>query len=188
MIPASLAVAARRRLGRFAADQDGVSAVEFALLLPLMITLYLGGVEITQAVSADRKTTLVTHTVGDLITQASCITTTDMNNIFDAAKAVVYPYNAGSLKVVATRVDVDANGKATVVWSNPYNGGTVRSGDVSALIPAALKTPNSSVIWTEASYSYRPTIGYVITGSLTLSDKIFLRPRLSSVVKYPTCP
>ena len=59
------------RLRGFAADQNGVSAVEFAILLPLMLTLYLGGVEISQAVSADRKTTLVAHTVGDLTAQAA---------------------------------------------------------------------------------------------------------------------
>jgi Flp pilus assembly protein TadG len=183
----SFASAARQRLRRFAADQDGVSAVEFAMLLPLMITLYLGGVEISQAVSADRKTTLVAHTVGDLISQVTCLVPADMTNVFNAAKAVLYPYGVNNLKVIATRVDMDSTGRATVMWSNTLGGATARSGDVSSLIPTTLKAPSTSLIWAEATYTYRPTIGYVITGSLTLNDKIFLRPRLSSVVAYPTC-
>jgi Flp pilus assembly protein TadG len=187
MSPVSLACVARERLRRFAVDQDGVSAVEFALLLPLMITLYLGGVEISQAVSADRKTTLVAHTIGDLISQASCISSTEMTNIFNAAKAVVYPYNTANLKAVTTRVDMDKDGKATVVWSNVLNSATPRSGDVSSLIPTTLKTPNSSLIWSEAFFTYKPTIGYVITGQLTLNDQIFLRPRLSTAVNYNNC-
>ena len=71
---------------RFVGDQDGVSAVEFALLLPLMLTLYLGGVEVSQAVSADRKTMLVAHSIGDIISQYSCVTSSDMTNIFSVGQ------------------------------------------------------------------------------------------------------
>ena len=41
---------------------------------------------------------------------------------------------------------------------------------------------NTSLIWGEATYNYRPTIGWTITGTLTLRDKFFLRPRLSCSV------
>src|SRR5690348_8653424 len=88
----------------FAADQRGVSAVEFAVLLPLMLTMYLGGVEISQAVSADRKTTLVAHTVGDLTAQASNVTTADMSNVLNAGAAVAYPFSSSNLQVTVTSV------------------------------------------------------------------------------------
>ena len=156
------------------------------MLLPLMLTLYLGGVEVSQAVSADRKTMLVAHSVGDIITQYSCVTSTDITNIFTVGKEVLYPYDPTNLKVTATSVTVDANGKATVAWSQVFNGATARSGDVTSLIPAALVTAslNSSLIWAEASYSYKPTVGYVITGTLTLNEKVYMRPRLSASVTY----
>ena len=47
----------RQRFLGLARDQRGISVVEFALLLPLMVTLYLGVVEISQGISADRKVT-----------------------------------------------------------------------------------------------------------------------------------
>jgi len=169
------------KLGRFAADQSGVSALEFALLMPLMITLYLGGVEISQAVSADRKSTLVSHTIGDLVAQSSDVTDADKTNILNAASSVVYPFAAANLQVTVSSVCIDANGRATVAWSETL-GGTTRSGTVTSLIPSALLVANTSLIWGEASYAYRPTIGWTITGTLTLNDKIFLRPRLSSSV------
>ena len=56
-----------RRLSDFATDRRGVSAVEFALLLPLMLTLYLGGVELSQGISIDRKVTLTARTPDDLL-------------------------------------------------------------------------------------------------------------------------
>ncbi len=169
------------RLGRFAADQRGVSALEFALLMPLMITLYLGGVEISQAVSADRKTTLVSHTIGDLVAQSADITDSDKTNILNAASSVAYPFPVANLKVTVSSVCIDATGKATVAWSETL-GGTARSGTVTSSIPSALLVANTSLIWGEAIYAYKPTIGWTITGTLTLNDKIFLRPRLSASV------
>ena len=67
-------------LARFAQDRRGVSAVEFAMLLPLMVTLYLGTVEISQGVGIDRKVTLTTRTVADLASQVSSINNSDMTN------------------------------------------------------------------------------------------------------------
>ena len=68
----------------FSATTRGVSAVEFAMLLPLMITLYLGGVEISQGVAIDRKVTLTTRTVADLASQVSSINNADMTNMLNA--------------------------------------------------------------------------------------------------------
>ena len=53
-------------------------------------------------------------------------------------------------------------------------------------LPAALNVADSSLIWAEVSYDYSPVIGYVITGTMTLSDQIYMRPRLSDSVTYPS--
>jgi Flp pilus assembly protein TadG len=173
------------RLRGFSADQDGVSAVEFAILLPLMLTLYLGGVEISQAVSADRKTTLVAHTVGDLTAQSSNVTSSgDIPNYFNAAQKIAYPYASANLQVTISSVCIDAAGtKATIGWSQTLNG-TARGlgATVTSNIPSALMVANTSLIWGEATYAYKPTIGWTITGTLNLKDQFFLRPRLSCSV------
>jgi Flp pilus assembly protein TadG len=189
MIRTSIPVPAPLR--RFAADQSGVSAVEFAILLPLMLTMYLGGVEVSQAVSADRKTTLVAHTIGDLVAQASNVTSADVTNVLNAGAAVAYPFSSSNLKATVTSVCIDSTGAvATVAWSRTQNG-TTHSGVVTSAIPTALMVANTSLIWGEAAYAYKPTIGWTITGTLNLSDKFFLRPRLASSVTLDSaaaCP
>jgi len=171
----------RRALSRFAADRRGVSAVEFAMLLPLMVTLYLGGVEVSQGIGIDRKVTLTTRTVADLASQVSNITNADMTNILNASTSVISPYPAGQLKIVISCLKIDSNGKATVEWSDAKNG-TARAKGSGVTLPSALAVPSTSLIYSEVSYSYKPVIGYVITGTLSLADEIYMRPRLSDTV------
>jgi Flp pilus assembly protein TadG len=173
-----------RRLSGCAHDERGVSAVEFALLLPLMVTLYLGGVEVSQGLTIDRKVTLVARTVADLAAQAQKITSADMTNILDASTAVMLPYSTAKAKVTVSQVTIDSNGIATISWSESKNG-TKRAKGSSVTLPAALNIPSSSLIWSEVTYDYKPVIGYVITGTMALTDQIYMRPRLSDSVEYP---
>ena len=167
------------RLGR---DQRGVSAVEFAMLLPLMITLYLGTVEVSQGVGIDRKVTLTARTVADLAAQVTSISSADMSSILNASSQLIMPYDPSKLKVTVSQVLIDANSKATIDWSCTLSGSAVHNKGDAVALNAALANPNTSLIWGEVSYSYKPTIGYVVTGTLNLSDYIYMAPRLSSSV------
>jgi Flp pilus assembly protein TadG len=174
-----------RRLRRLIGDERGVSAVEFALLLPLMLTLYLGAVEVSQGIGANRKVTLTARTIGDLVSQVSSIGNSDMTNALNASSAVMAPFPVGNLKVTVTSVTIDATGKATVDWSDTLNG-TARTKGSTVTLPTALNVANTSLIWSEVQYSYKPVIGYVVSGTLTLRDQIYMRPRLSDSVTRGT--
>jgi Flp pilus assembly protein TadG len=173
----------RLSLPRFAADRRGSSVVEFALLLPLMLMMYFGSIQITDAISADRQVTLVASTVAEITSQYVTVSSTDVSNILAAASAVLTPFPVANAKVTLSSVLIDANGKATVDWSATLNG-TQRSGTVTGSIPAALLIPNTSVIWGEATYNYKPAIGWVVTGTIPMYDQIFLRPRQTSNVLH----
>jgi Flp pilus assembly protein TadG len=176
----------QHRLARFGKDRRGVSAVEFAMLLPLMVTLYLGSVEISQGVGIDRKVTLVSRTVADLASQVTSIASTDMTNILNASSSVIAPYDATKLKVTVSEVDIDAGAVAKIKWSCTLNG-TQRTVGSTVTLPAALNIANTQLVWGEVSYAYKPTIGYVVTGTLNLSDQIYMRPRLTDTGISATC-
>ena len=183
MMTRLLAILLPQRSLRFAADQRGISSVEFALLLPLMLTMYFGTLEVTDAISADRQITLVASTVANIASQYTQVSNSDVSNILGAASQVLAPFPASNATVTLTSVLIDQNGNATVDWSATLNG-TTRSGNVTSSIPTALRVANTSVLWGEATYSYKPIIGYVVTGTLTMGNQIFARPRMSNCVKY----
>ena len=111
-------------MARFARDQRGISSVEFALILPLLLALYLGTVDVSQAIAVDRKVTLTSRTLADLASQVTSITNADMTNILNAASSVVSPFDITKLKVVVSEIKIDNSGVAKIYWSDTLNGTT----------------------------------------------------------------
>jgi Flp pilus assembly protein TadG len=171
----------RLSLTRLAKDRSGVSAVEFALILPLMLTLYIGGVQISEALSINRKVGHVTSTLADLVTQTKTITNADMGNILDASSSVMAPYSAGPLQITVSEIYIDANGKATVKWSDARNAAALGVGS-NVTLPAAVAVANSYVVAAVVHYPFTPSIGYVLTGTFDLSSTYYLKPRLSDYI------
>lgn len=176
--------AARRLTGaltRFGSECRGLAALEFAMLLPVLMTLYLGSVEVTTGVAIQRKVTITARAVADLASQFTSIGSSDMSNILSASSAIIVPYAAANLQTVVSELAVNAQGTATVVWSSTLNG-TARAAGQVVTIPASLAVPNTYIILGEAAYSYKPTYGYVMTGTVTLSDQIYMTPRQSNSI------
>jgi len=173
---------------RLAGDQNGASAIEFALLLPLMLTLYISGVEISQAVGADRKVTIIAHTVADLVAQTSVpLAATDVSNALAAAGAIVTPYSSSNLKVVVSQVQIDNNGNATIQWSQATPTSAAHSAGAPVTLDPNLNTKSmwgGCYVWGETTYAYTPQLGYAITGTLNMYDQIFLAPRMKACVTY----
>ena len=170
----------RRHLPSFARDERGVSAVEFALILPLMLLLYFGAVELSQGVIVDRKVKMTARTVADLVSQVATINNSGVDAALGASAAVLAPYSTANAKVIVSVVSIDNKGNAKIVWSRANKDSGHGPGS-SVTVPEALKTPNTSLVWGEATYDYAPVLGYV-TGPLKLSEQIFMRPRLSETV------
>jgi Flp pilus assembly protein TadG len=167
----------RLRIRSFKRDERAVSAVEFALLAPMMIGLYLGGVEISEGISVDRKVTLAAGAIANLAAQTSTLSTSQMTDVLDATTAIMAPYSTVPLKITVSCINIDANQVATVKWSVTRNG-TIRSGSIT--LPAALKVANTQLVFGETSYTYTPTVGHVIASSINLSDTMYMAPRISA--------
>jgi Flp pilus assembly protein TadG len=165
----------------FARGERGMAAVEFALILPFMLTTYLGGVEIGDGVAIDRKVAITTRAVADLASRYTTIKNADMSSILGASSVIIQPYGATPLAVTVSQVTVDAKGNATIAWSDTLNG-TARTVGSPVTLPGTLAIPGTSYVWGEVGYVYTPTLGYVMTGSWTLTNQIFMSPRASASI------
>ena len=108
-------------------------------------------------------------------------TPVDITNILNASTDVIYPYPSANLQAVVSELSISAQGVATVVWSDTLNG-TARTVGSTVTIPTNLAVPSTYLLLGETAYNYKPTYGYVVTGTMALSDQIYVRPRQSNSV------
>lgn len=166
----------------FLNDDKGLGAVEFALIVPLMVTMYLGAVEFGHALTIDRRVTSVASSSADLIAQVEQVNDDDISDIFAAATSILSPYDTAPLSIVVTSVYADANNDTKVRWSEAQNG-TAHASESAFTLPTGLTQPFSSVIVAEVTYMYDPPVGQFLTGGITMTETFYLKPRRSLEVE-----
>jgi Flp pilus assembly protein TadG len=190
--------AMRLTAARFAHDRNGVAATEFAMVVPIMLVMLFGTIEITSAVAVDRKVTLVAQSVSDLTSRATSIGDTDITNYTRIGNAVLTPLPSAPLQLTVSELYIDpATSSPRVQWSKgsvPRGVGSVAPlpTDLIAKDSSGKALPNQYLIFSEAKYLYVPIVGYVMgKAGVTLSDVAYTRPRLSTCVLYSpgtNCP
>jgi Flp pilus assembly protein TadG len=189
------------RVRKFSTDADAVAATEFAIVVPFMLLLYIGGIELANGMAINFKVSATAHAVADMVTQNTSLSTAQMQNILTGATAIMAPYpvtgngSISLLSVTVSEISSDANGNLTIQWSQSYNGtsfGTGRTSLTGLTVPTSLNgavgnanNPNNqndqvSFILSEVSYAYTPNLGYTISGTVNLQDTNWLFPRCST--------
>jgi Flp pilus assembly protein TadG len=167
----------------FRRDKGGVSAIEFAFIFPVMITMYMGAVDVSQVLTADRKITTLASTAADLVAQAETVNAGEMADIYSAAAEIVSPFPSADLSIIVTSIELDENDDPIVGWSDAFNG-TPRSSISGVTIPNGMIEAGGSVILAEVSYLYDSILTKFVGQDFALDDAFFLRPRQVAVVEF----
>lgn len=167
-------------------NEQGISAVEFALIAPLLIILYLGAIELSLLMQVDRRVTQTSASLGDLTARLSTVTDTDMEEMFAAAKVLMEPYDANAAQMRISSIVDNGDGKPKVAWSDAHNMSAYNDGEI-VTIPAGIMPSPGSIIMAEVSFEYVSEFGYIVSTSQTISDKFYLRPRrVSEIARVST--
>ena len=158
--------------------QGGVAAVEFAFILPIMLTTFFGLVETTQGVMVDRKVTLLNRTLADIASQTVAVNDAERNNMFNAARTTISPFPENAVSMTFSSVVIAANGTAKVCWTETQGSMTGLAPGATITLPTGLNVPSSSLIISKSNYPYTPAVGYTLTGTINIGNSpIYMRPR-----------
>ena len=170
-------------LKRLRSDQSGVSAVEFALLLPLLIMIYFGLAETTQMLMADRRISQVAFSVGDLVSRTDQIDDAEMTDIFTVARVIMEPFPVSTVMGIrVTSIAVAPDGRASVVWSDASGTLGAHATGIPITIDGSRVNPGETVVLSEVQYLYRGLSSMVIADGMTLSAQFYLKPRKTDAV------
>lgn len=171
-----------RPLSRLLRCRRGIAASEFALILPLMVLVLVGTVELGNALLLDRKVSRAAHIAADLVAQARQISTGELDDVFQAVQEILQPFPA-SMAITLSSVYFDpSNSEVRVVWSQARNGDARSQGSAFTLPQSGMLSAGESVIVAEISYAYSPLFADLILHDITLTDQAYLKPRRVSQV------
>lgn len=186
--PARLAAA----LSRFGTARDGVGAVEFALIVPILLIIYLMSFEITVAISITRKTTHASSDIADLITQRSSVDKAYLSTMPNVARATLAPYSSNGLTLKVSGINIDSASIARIAWSWQSTGGAPYTAGSQTTIPSDLAIANSFVVRSELSlpYSlllYLPGMSGTKMQNFTIKKDFYYRQRVGNKIDCTDC-
>jgi len=192
---------------RLARSRQGVAAVEFAFVAPVLLALYFVTLEVSHAIETNKKVGRAASMIADLITQQQCVTPTSVDAIMQIGKATLQPYDRSQLAVHVTGIQIsdEDTPKVTVAWSRMMadTGATAPDPDEKAddptTVPSELKIRNTFLVRVQTTLDYRPIIAWSADAKQTLglmaafdninmAEQYYLRPRMSNSIDFNTCP
>lgn len=172
---------------------DGISAIEFALLAPFLMFLYLGSIELSFLMETDRKVTKAASTMSDLSGRFEQLDSDALDDIHHAARMIFLPDNVSEARLRITSFTM-IDDKPTVEWSVHCNwSGRIADSEIVD-IPESVEPSFGSTIMTEVELPVESTFGFVFSVTKTLEDTSYSRPRESSNIPLDpadlsyTCP
>jgi Flp pilus assembly protein TadG len=171
-----------RSMHRLRKNARGVALIEFAMVFPILVVLYLGGFQLMDAVSVYRKVTTTTRSLADLSTQMANVNEASVQTVLDASAQIMAPYAASGGTYRISLINVDSAGVATVEWSQSKSGTGELSPGAAYALPANIKQNDLDMIVCDVVYTYRPIAFFSLMGNIPFRDQIFMIPRNGSTV------
>lgn len=182
----------RSRVRDLLGNKDGVGAIEFAFVAPILVVLYIGAVEMTVALSVDTKVSRAGNITLDLLTQGVTTSRSQLANMQNVARSILSPFSDDSVELAYTAIQVNAAGnEARVSWSWRSDGGTLPAQNSVIELPDSLMIGNAYYVRGEITNTHDLITSFPFTGaslnSIDLSETYFMRPRVGTAINCSDC-
>jgi Flp pilus assembly protein TadG len=178
-------IAALRRLW---ASRSGTAMVEFAFVLPVALVLYYGTLQLQDAIACNRKVTIATRALADLVAQnlTGDTNAAAVDGVLGATTQILAPYPSAPATMRVTQVLTDATSRTTVQWSRARGGLPLAKG-TTVTIPAQMRIPGTYFLLAEVTYAYTPPVFFGDLAALRLGDSLYMLPRNSAKIDCGDC-
>lgn len=182
----------RAALRRLRGDRAGAGAVEFAILAPILLMLYISAFEITVGMSVAKRASRAAGTIADLVTQQPSMTKATLSTMLGVAQSVFAPYTPQNMKLKVSAIKVDSTSVARIYWSWQQDNSRPYVPNATVTLPTDLKNPNSFLIHAELQLDHQlgmflaNTMSYN-TRTVTIKRDFYFRQRVGDEVSCNEC-
>lgn len=173
-------------------NSDGVAAIEFAFIAPILMTMFFGVFEMGRAYAAHRRFLNATYMIGDQVASQTSLTDTGLGNIYKLAPTVMGSYASDTatltVEILPIRMpDPIAEPNKIRIYATPqtYSKGRTLCGVPTKAVPDdvkdLLKNTREGLIMVTATYAYKPLFAYPLIGSMTWTNVSTFAPRQNCV-------
>lgn len=174
-------------------DRSGVGAVEFALIVPMLLLLYLGAFEVTMGLSIASRATASAGAIADIVArQESSFSKTFLATMPDVASAIFAPKSTTGYAMKITGIQVDSNSKITVAWSWAQDGSKPYTAGTTTTLPTGMAAASTGFVHVEFSIPYQmitylPGMAGSSLSTITIKRDYYFRQRTSGTVTCSDC-
>ena len=172
----------------------GIAATEFALTMPIWITLLLGVSDGAYCLLVNEKADRIAYSVTDIVTQYQTITIANLKDILQAASQLMQPFSFGANGVVIISSVYKPTGQSPLIEWQYAGGGTLTATSAIGTTGGAPHLPNGltlndndNVIISEVYYNFTPLFLNVGPFSANTVYRVAMyKPRLSQLINPPS--
>lgn len=170
---------------KFVESNKGLAAVEFALVLPVLLILLIGSVGAFDLFRADRSVSYAANSIVDLTARQIIVTESTVDTLFATGRALIGRYETpGSVSISVASIISDAGNNLSVDWSRAEGGAAlIADGDIQSLDLPNIP-PNESVVFIRVENEYTP----LFKTNFTFSRDAVRRPRFVAQIAFDSGP
>lgn len=178
---------------RLALNNQGIAAIEMAIITPVLVLMLCGGSEIAVYARSHFQTSQMASTVADAVARYEAVTSADISSIFSVSSEVMGSADF-SKKGYVILSSISRTGGATPVVSWQCKGGALANASRIGTLAKTATLPGNlvldatdNVIIAEVFYQYTPMFSNFVPVQKQLYKTAIFRPRLGSLTAAPGC-
>ena len=190
----------RNKFMRFLRADKGIAAIEMAFIMPFMLLIYFGMMDVTGLITFNRKVTSAASTVGDLVSaQRTNVLLSQISDFYNGAYMITQPTVAADVRLELYGYRLVGN-VPTLMWKTNNGNGTACTGAIDTTNMSNLMASGNDLVVSRACVIYTPYLAQFLGNSIlgaasfNVAQTVMLRPRSTltltcyqTVVNGATC-
>ncbi len=168
----------------FLKNISGVSAVETAILFPVLIMMLTAVYDLGQGVVVSQKVNSASQIIGDLIARNETVNEALITDVINAGELALVPYTSLGFAYDIVSLEFDEDGDAFELWRRTFGMAATNQPLEDAV---GLGAEGEGVVVVSVQYTYEPFFNEFFVGDLLMNERAFLRGRKSLTVPCTDC-